>query len=163
MIYNSLLCLALLAQYCNLRWDVRLLSAHTEHFDLAQTRSESECQLLCMPVTSRWVEHKENIFEGYFSHSVLKMSGSNFSFFFSFLKSLKRDTDQLAFQNNTFRSLKSPPVRNPCYGWNSRLNFTLANCYLDTMLNKFLFLNASSTNGGAAFCQMTSKGRWGRD
>lgn len=58
-------------------------------------------------------------------------------------------------KSKTFRSLKSHPVWNLCYGWNSRLNFTLASCYPGTMLNKFLFLTASSTNGGAAFCQLT--------
>lgn len=38
------------------------------------------------------------------------------------------------------KSNTSHPVGNLCYGWNSRLNFTLANGYPDTMLNKSFFL-----------------------
>lgn len=37
-----------------------------------------------------------------------------------------------------------------CYGLNSRLNFSLANCYPNTMLNKFLFLSGAPTNCSAA-------------
>lgn len=37
-----------------------------------------------------------------------------------------------------------------CYGLDSRLNFSLANCYPNTMLNKSLFLSDASTNCSAA-------------
>ena len=50
-----------------------------------------------------------------------------------------------------------------CYGLDSRLNFSLDNCYPNTMLNKFLFLSDAPTNCSAALCQLTSERRWGWD
>lgn len=68
MIYNSLLCLALLAQSCNLRWDVGLFSAQTENFDLAQTLPDCKCQLRCVPQLLHVGRNTRKIFEGYFHH-----------------------------------------------------------------------------------------------
>lgn len=69
-----------------------------------------------------------------------------------------------------FGSLNSHPKPNIffsvlklSYGLDSRLNFSLANCYPNTMLNKFLFLSGAPTNCSAMFCQLTSKRRWGWD
>lgn len=150
MVYKAPLCLALLAQCCNLWWDVG---------DVSNTRLWSGTNTLWLwmsfpsraIVTSRWAERKENIFEGYFNHRFKKKRQVLIFFFFSEeLKMGHRPSCMSTVggrvfcwlppgKSNTFRSLKSHPVRNLCYGWNSRLNFTLANCYPDTMLNKFLF------------------------
>ena len=67
---------------------------------------------------------------------------------------------------NMFGSLNSHPkhsfhfcVLRLCYGLDSRLNFSLASCYPNTMLNKFLFLSGAPTNGSVACCQLTSERR----
>lgn len=179
MIYNALLCLALLAT-------ILATFAGTSDFSLLRQttliwhKHPLTANVSCVACHSCFAlgGTQGKYFRGIFSSLSFENVKLQFFFlFFPFLKSPNRDTDQLACprreeeylvgyclgkkkkKGKTFRSLKSHPVWNLCYGWNSRLNFTLANCYPDTMLNKFLFLTASSTNGGAAFCQLTQPGK----
>lgn len=139
VIYNSLLCLALLIQHCSLRWDVRLFSAQKEYFDLARTLAP-ECKVCCMPQLLHVGRNIRKIFwRDILTTGFLKMSGFNFFFFSEEPKTWHSLTCVstvegkvfcwlLPGKGNTFGSLKSRPVRNLCYGLNSRLNFTLANC-----------------------------------
>lgn len=169
VIYNSLLCLARLAQR-------RPTSLRSDRILWSGTTALPECKFCCMPQ----LLHVGRNIRKIFSRDILTTQFWKCQvpiFFFSFSEEPKTwhsptcvSTEGgkvfcwlLPGKGNTFGSLKSRPVRNLCYGLNSRLNFTLANCCPDTMLNKFLFHSASSSNGGAAFGQLTREGRWGWD